>query len=486
MASRSSPTRVRASVVLAAAAALGSVLASPAGASAATPAITVRPAGASPISGIEDDRLLNVANPVPRMRILASAGASLTRVGLRWDVVATARPAAPTNPADPAYDWSRYDAIVAAARARRIQVLFTVYGTPAWARDPSVGPDSRFPESAIRPFDAADFGHFAQAAAQRYAPLGVHKWEGWNEPNIELFLRPQYVRSGLGWTPVSPATYSALQAAFYSGIKAADRTAIVAGGVTAPVGDRCAAPGDCPLDVAPTRVMPDAFITALGVAGLRPPMDVVSHHPYPLRAPANVTPANRSYVDLYNLTRLTTAIDRTYLKGKKLWLTEYGFATRPVAAYRTYFSKARQAAYIADAYRRTKANRRVSLIVYYLLQDHSQWASGVLERSGAPKPGYQALALPFAATPPGRVRRGVLVTLVGQVRPSPTATTVLVQRRSGRVWVTIKRVRTTRDGSFKLTLRPSATVVLRTRWRGRTRAGTIATNISPPVAISVR
>jgi len=90
---------------------------------------------------------------------------------------------------------------------------------------------------------------------------------------------------------------------------------------------------------------------------------------------------------------LTKAIDATYLRGKRLWLTEYGFGTRKVPQYPFAFGAANQGPFIADAYRRAKANARVGLLVYYLLQDHPQWASGVLTQAGTPKPGLAVMAL---------------------------------------------------------------------------------------------
>jgi len=453
-----------------------------AAAAAAGPPISATPAGRSPVAGIQDDRLVVDPNPDARVRMLADAGAALIRVDMRWDLVAGSRPANPANPADPAYNWSQYDAIVAAARAYRVEVLFAVYGTPAWAQDPSVPFDPGFENWSIRPLAALDFGAFGQAAARRYASLGVHKWEGWNEANIALFLRPQYARKGSKWVAVSPATYSALLKAFYAGVKHGDPSATVAGAVTAPAGNRCP---NCALDDAPIRVTPDDFITALNALALRPPMDVVSHHPYPFRAPADTTPPRRTYVDLYNLGVLTKAIDRTYLRGKRLWLTEYGFGTRKVDQYPFSFGTARQGPFIADAYRRAKANRRIGLLVYYLLQDHPQWASGVLAQDGRPKPGYQAIGLPFAATT-GRVRRGAVATLVGQARVAAGATRVNIQRKIGAAWVTLKTVRTSADGSFRVSLRPSTKLVLRARWSGVSRTGAAATRTSPPVTIAVR
>ena len=475
-------TRIRPHV-LAVAAVFAALLGVAVSAAAPGPAISVKPAGRSPVAGIQDDRLVVDPNPAARVRMLADAGAALIRVDLRWDLVAGSRPANPASPADPAYNWRQYDAIVAAARAYGVDVLFTVYGTPAWARDPSVPSDPDFENWSIRPLTAMDFGAFGEAAARRYAPLGVHKWEAWNEANIPLFLRPQYTRRGNKWVPASPATYSALLKAFYAGVKGADASSSIAGAVTAPAGNRCPS---CPLDAPPVRVTPDDFITALDAPGLRPPMDYVSHHPYPFRAPADTTPPRRTYVDLYNLDVLTKAIDRTYLRGKRVWLTEYGFGTRPVLQYPYFFGIAKQGPFIADVYRRAKANRRVGLLVYYLLQDHPQWASGVLAQDGRPKPGYQAIGLPFAATTAGPVRRGSAVTLVGQARVAAGPTRVKIQRKVGSAWVTIATVRTSADGSFTISLRPNARLVLRARWSGLSRSGASGTRTSPPVTIAVR
>ncbi len=458
-------------------------------ASAGVPTLTIMSGGRSPIAGMQDDRIPYAADPAERVRLLADAGAALIRVDLRWDSVASARPTDPTNPADPAYDWHQYDAIVSAAATSKVEVLFAVYGTPAWAADPSVKalPDyqGRFPDSSIRPLYPADFGAFGQAAARRYAPRGVRKWEGWNEPNIALFLQPQYDRVGGRWVAASPATYSALLKAFSAGVKGVDASAVIAGAVTAPAGDSCP---NCPSpDGPPKRVMPHTFIKALNAPGLQPPMDVVSHHPYPLRAPSNESVAGRSYVDLYNLDVLTKAIDKTYLKGKLLWLTEYGFATQLVDEYPIFFSQANQADYISDAYRRTKANRRVTLTVYYLLQDHPQWASGVLKQNGTPKPGYQAIGLPFATTTGAtRFARGARVTLVGQSRVGRGAHVVVIERKAGGRWVRLARVTTSADGSFRVRLRQSSKITLRARWNGVAPSGVATTRTSPTVTLTTR
>ncbi len=57
--------------------------------------------------------------------------------------------------------------------------------------------------------------------------------------------------------------------------------------------------------------------------------------------------------------------------------------------------------------------------------------------------------------------------LLGQVRPARSVTTVTIERsEGGGSWTRQARVRTTRDGSFALVVRPTATTSYRARWDG--------------------
>lgn len=359
--------------------------------SAPTAAAT-RPATSSPAAeglaiGVQDDRMIWLnEQPAERMERAAALGVKLVRVDLRWDMVAPARPTRPTDPADPAYTWARYDQIVDAARERGIRVLFTVWGTPSWARvtDPAVADvkDFRDQPFGARPRDPADAGRFAQAAATRYAPRGVHMWEAWNEPNGPMYLRPQYRREGSRWVPESPRIYAQILRAMYAGFTRADPDAVVAGGATAPVGDRDVA--NCPLAKQNCRVTPQAFVTALNA--LRPPMDAYAHHPYPSRPPTDAINPKAGYIDLYSLSVLTGLMDAGYLRGKPVWVTEFGVATKDVPNYHFFRTPELQKEYLVDALTRLRANPRVKVFVWYLMQDNGSWASGLYDEAGAPKP----------------------------------------------------------------------------------------------------
>lgn len=424
--------------------------------------VDARP-GPSPLVGLEDSSVsLNDPAALDRIAAMADLGATVLRVTLTWSAVAPAEPAQPRDPADPAYRWTGYDAVVREARARRMQVLFTVWGTPEWAADPTVlaSRPSGIPTQAVQPRDPADLGDFAVAAARRFTPRGVRLWEGWNEPNVPMYLYPQFTAGrGSPRAMRSPGIYAGLQRAFYAGIKLAAPRATVGGVVTAPAGD-VASSAD------PKRITPKDFIRALDAPGLRPPMDVVSHHPYPTTPPRERTRPGRNYIDLYNLDELVKTVDATYLKGRDLWMTEYGFATESVPEYPLRFTPDEQATSIADAYRRLRANARVKLASYYLFQDHERWRSGLRDIEGTAKPGEAAFALPFARDGAGRVKPGGAVRLVGQVRPGDGRRDVVVEWRAGGGWEPLTTLTTTQDGSFAVTVRPKGSLSLRARWDG--------------------
>ncbi len=94
------------------------------------------------------------------------------RLNLYWGGpygVATKRPANPTNPDDPAYNWTLYDRTVDYAAQNGVRVLFSIYGTPSWANG-GKGVNHA-------PTKAADLRAFAYAAAQRYS--GKFVGSGW-------------------------------------------------------------------------------------------------------------------------------------------------------------------------------------------------------------------------------------------------------------------------------------------------------------------
>ena len=93
---------------------------------------------AAPVASVQDDAIVNVrgAALTARLDALAATGVRVTRVDVLWSEVAPRRPADARNPADPAYDWSRYDEILRGLQARGITAILDFYRTPPWAWRP--------------------------------------------------------------------------------------------------------------------------------------------------------------------------------------------------------------------------------------------------------------------------------------------------------------------------------------------------------------
>jgi hypothetical protein len=277
------------------------------------------------------DPVFASADPVERATWLdraRSAGAEVVRVNLIWALVAPAAPADPTDPADPVYRWATFDAAVADANARGLRVLLTVTGAPPWAEQ---GPR---PETAAigswQP-DPVALGAFAQAAARHYTG-SVHAWQIWNEPNLSLYLAPQW-KSG---RPFAPVRYRSLLNAAYRAIKAVDPSNLVVTAGTAPYGDPL--PGG-------SRIMPARFWReVLCVSGTRlrarrcpspARFDALAHHPYGIRGPTSHA-RNADDVALPDLGRLTRIVraavrHRTVFpaRAKQLWVTEVSWDSSP-------------------------------------------------------------------------------------------------------------------------------------------------------------
>ncbi len=421
--------------------------------------------GPAPLAGLQDDRVAYTepvtAVDIPaRVAMAAELGARQLRVDLPWWQIAKTRPAKPTDPNDPSYDWTRFDQVVKEATRHNIEILFSVLGTPDWAADPEAAalPRPAFAAGwAVRPADAEDFGDFAVAAAKRFAPKGVLRWEGWNEPNIARFLLPQFEQQGDNWVNVSAKTYAELQKAFYAGIKSVAPNAEVSGLVTAPGGDR---DPKGPFD----RTEPREFLRLLDDPSLQPPMDAVSHHPYPQQRPTDRPFEGASYVDLYNLDRIEAALDEGYLAEKPLWLTEFGFPTETAGDYVFKVSEAQQAEYLSDAYRRVRSNPRVKILTWFFLTDNPDWKSGLTTEDGRKKPAFQAFSLPFAPSTTKPVAPGTAVVVSGQVRLATGRTTVTVEQKTGDTWTALKPLTTEADGSFVFKIRPSVTTSYRAKW----------------------
>ena len=117
-----------------------------------------------------------------------AAHASVVRALVDWATVAPTRPAHPLDGNDPAYHLSDIDGLVVTALRYDLRVLLTISGTPPWANG---GRSPNYP-----PTNLSDLTQFAHMLAARYdGSRGagvVTLFSVWNEPNLSLYLTPQF------------------------------------------------------------------------------------------------------------------------------------------------------------------------------------------------------------------------------------------------------------------------------------------------------
>ena len=341
--------------------------------------------------GITDSGGAFYAEPGEFFPALEELGVGLLRVHLNWGGklgVATRRPAEPTDPDDPAYDWHLYDRVVLEAHRYGVEVLFTVFGTPGWANGGA--------RPTTAPRDAARLREFSYAAAVRYSgtfvrPDGkllprVRLWTAWNEPNLQIGLIPQWRRAGSRWIIQSAADYARICNAVVDGVhNALLKGSKVACGVTAARGNNNPA-GSKP------SVSPLAFLRAMKKAGARG-FDAYAHHPYygaPHESPST-KPPGRGGVTLGNIDLLVSELTRLY-GPKRIWLTEYGYQTNPPDGV-FGVSWARQAQYVRQSFAIARRHPRIDMLLWFLLQDErdpARWQSGFISAAGERKPSFEA------------------------------------------------------------------------------------------------
>lgn len=268
-----------------------------------------------------------------QLRDIAATGATWIRFDISWSIVQ------PKNSSQ--FSWATYDTIVAAAQKYHLSILGIIDYTPQWARASSCPTSDK-----CQPKDPNQFGTFAAAVASHYAPMGVHSWEIWNEPNSPLFWQPK----------ASPSTYAKLLKAAYQGIHHVDASAIVVTGGLAPQTNTEA--GWAPLD----------FMAELYHNGAKPYFDAIGDHPYTF--PQSPTD------DMYHawnqmaapLDSLRQLLVYEHDSNKKIWVTEFGAPTNGPDPKR-WVSESEQATILQGAINLYRSYNWVGPFFWYSYKD---------------------------------------------------------------------------------------------------------------------
>jgi hypothetical protein len=290
------------------------------------------------------------------------------------------------------YNWGALDAIVNTANAHGVNVLFSVVKAPAWARPGNTNWSVEGP-----PANPQDFGDFMAAMAGRYRGR-VRAYEIWNEQNLWYEW---------GGEPIDAKRYVQLLAAAYRGVKGADPGALVISGAPTPTG------------VTSNIAVDDAlYLEQMYQAGLRAYSDGIGVHPSGYNNPPNASAGSwndpsapsfkghRSFFFRDTLWTYYSIMQRYGDGGKKLWPTEFGWASveglgvGPAEGYGYAGdnSAGEQAQYLVQAFQLARSWGFVGPMFVWNLNfapvsgpADEKAAFGVLDAGWGARPAYNAL-----------------------------------------------------------------------------------------------
>lgn len=424
---------------------------------ALAPAPPASGAASSMRLGFLDGAFSDTASQTSRFAEAAGVGSRVARVPSGWAGIARTRPTSPTDPGDPAYDWTGTDRAVRASVAAGVEPLLSLTQAPAWAEGAGRPADLQSLPGSWRP-DPTAYGQFAVALARRYDgtypdPLRpgaalprVRAFIPWNEPNLQLYLAPQWRKTNGRFVTDAPRHYRRLVRAFHDGIHRSQPSAQVVAGAMAPFGD----PQPGGRRIAPARFLRDMLClspklrrVSCGSAGT-PRFDVLSHHPYSVGGPFRkaLNPDDVSVPDVgAKLVKPLRRAERLGLLGSKktrrVWVTEMSWDSRPGdplgVPERTQADWLAQALYVL-------ARQGVDTVTWFQVRDTpartaaeraSSNQSGVLLADGRRKLSATAFGFPFVAVRPGR--RTTVWALAPQSGP------LAIERRVGGRWQPVVR-----------------------------------------------
>ena len=339
----------------------------------AAPAATVHAAPRMPVGFFDDPSFRWSPDRAQNLAAAAAAGATVIHTTANWATLAPTRPTHPSDPDDAAYQLDDLDELVREAARYGLRVMIDVTGTPKWANGGQ--PQNHMPKNLN------DFATFVRMLALRYDGRNPGKgqvslWSVWNEPNLNLFLTPQFS----GKKIVSVSNYAKLFKVAYAAIKSQNPSAQVAAGETSARGRDKHIAGQS------DTVAPGTFAKLLArIPGVH--FDAWAQHPYPTsRTATPLEIVKYPNVTLSQLPTFEKSLASEFHRKVPLWITEFGYETKPTQPKGV--TLAQQSAYARQALTIARNDPDVQMFCWFTFRDNpgNPWKSGLESADGSPKP----------------------------------------------------------------------------------------------------
>lgn len=313
-------------------------------------------------------------------------GAGLYEITINWSRIAPTRPLNPTDPRDPAYEWTpAVDEAIENGARHGVGVVLAVAGAPGWANG---GRDWRW-----APQHPQDYADFITAAAKRWP--AVDHWQIWPEPvrreNFMPLAKNVYGEKLTKSQRRGPQIYAQILDTSYVALKAVAPSNIVIGGNTFSGGD----------------IRPLAYIKALRLPNGKPPrMDMYGHNPFGYRRPdlgEDLLNPGSGIADFCDLDVVAEYVDKYLSRAGRnqrrlpLFLSEYFVPTdHHNWEFNYWVSRKTAASWLTSALAITRKWRRIYTLGWFALEDErpdghgTEVNRGLLTHDGAKKPAYFA------------------------------------------------------------------------------------------------
>ena len=199
------------------------------------------------------------------------------------------------------FNWQAYDRVAGAAHLRGFKVIAALQTSPGWSRAEGTSPHTP-------PTEAADFGSFARAAAQRYQKEIDH-FQIWREPNLSEYWGDKYV---------DPAAYTLLLKNAAINIRAVNSQAKILSASLAPTTQN-----------GPLNLNESDYLQGMYQAKAAPYFDILGAELFGFHLPIEPIQSDPQLLNIHRVTLLRQVMQANGDGAKPIWATAFGWNALP-------------------------------------------------------------------------------------------------------------------------------------------------------------